>query len=79
MDKEILVSALREVLHEHRTIDDETHREHHEYIKAYIAKQKAKEDRVEKIKQHVIGWSIITIIGGMVASVGTASLARQGG
>ena len=69
MEKEMLASVLREVLNEKRAIDDETHREHHEFIKAFIARQKQSEETKEKIKANVYGWGIIVALGGIGSAV----------
>lgn len=68
VDRETLVSVLREVLHEHRTIDDETHRTDHEFIKFLKEREERKIARWEKVRQQVYGWGIIMAIG----SIGTA-------
>lgn len=68
MDKAFLASALREVLNEQRSIDDETHRHDHEFIKFLKEREERRIARWEKIRQQVYGWGIIMLLG----SIGTA-------
>ena len=65
--KDEIVESFRQALHDERSIDDETHRDHHNYIKMIVLKEKIKADRNEKIKAQVFGWGIITALG----SIGT--------
>ena len=66
--KQELLESFNDALNAGRSIDDETHRDHHEFVKVMIDKEKRSIDRSEKIKATVIGWFIITVLGG----VGTA-------
>mgnify|MGYP000899650233 CR=1 FL=1 len=50
-------------------IADETHREHHSFIKQWIEKEQRKAERWDKIKTQVGGWAIVTFLGG----IGTAA------
>lgn len=43
----------------------EDHREHHEFISAWIAKQKRKEETIEKVRAQLAGWGIISLLGGI--------------
>lgn len=49
------------------TVPEEMHREHHEFIKEYIEERRVKKENREKLKTHVLGWGIITLLG----SIGT--------
>lgn len=45
------------------TIPEETHREHHEFIKRWIAREDQRAARYERIKEKVGGWFFISMIG----------------
>lgn len=49
------------------TVPEDMHREHHEFIKAYIDERRIKRERAEKIKTQVMGWGLVTFLG----SIGT--------
>ena len=51
------------------TIPEDTHKEHHEFIRQWIDKQKRKDERWDKIKAQVGGWAIVTLLG----SIGTGA------
>jgi hypothetical protein len=51
---------------------EEIHREHHAFMTEWIAAEKRRQDRLEKIKTQVGGWAIISIL----STIGT--LAYQG-
>ena len=54
----------------HRVLDTRSrayeakHDKHHEFIDVLIAEKRARIARMEKVKTHVIGWSVITGISG---------------
>lgn len=62
-DKNFFLDAIRQILQEHRTIDNETHRDHHEFVKILITERKQRMDRHEKIRTQVYGWGIISLLG----------------
>lgn len=51
------------------TVPEELHREHHDFIKTWIEKQKRKEERWDKIKTQVGGWAIVSALGGIGTAV----------
>jgi len=69
MEKSELVEALREVLHENRTIIDEIHQEHHDYIALLLKREQRKEERWEKIKTQVFGWGAISFLSAIGLAV----------
>lgn len=48
-----------------RSVPYEEHREHHEFISAWIARQRRKDETVEKVRAQLAGWGIITLLGGI--------------
>lgn len=66
--KSELIDAFKQALHAERSIDDPTHRDHHEFVKIMIEERERRIARAEKIKAQVGGWMIIAALG----SVGTA-------
>lgn len=67
-DRESLVTALACAVREEiasLTVPEELHREHHEFIRTWIAKQQRKDERWDKIKTQVGGWAIIAFLGGI--------------
>lgn len=65
--------ALHEVLDERRRTDEETHKEHHDWIREEIERRKRKRDDWEKIKNQIVGWSIIAFLGSVAGTVGYAA------
>lgn len=63
---EAVAKALRDEL-ANLTVPEDTHREHHEFIRSYIEERRIKQERAEKIKTQVVGWGIVTLLG----SIGT--------
>ncbi|MCR4307669.1 MAG: hypothetical protein NUV80_03840 [Candidatus Berkelbacteria bacterium] len=64
MTEDELKKALHDVLDERARTYEERHDKHHEFIDILIAEKRAKVMRMEKIKTHIIGWSVITGISG---------------
>ncbi len=50
-------------------ISEEIHREHHEFVQAWISEQQRKAERWERIKTQVSGWLVISALG----AIGTAA------
>ena len=65
MNEDELKNVLHEVLDERSRAYEERHDKHHEFLDVLIAKERAKVARMEKVKTHVIGWGIVTGIGGI--------------
>lgn len=72
VDRNEMKELLNEVLDERRTISEEKHVRHHDYLDYLEAKAKLKAERMEKIKTTVLGWFVITII------IGAGSVAWHG-
>ena len=64
MTNDELKKVLHEVLDERARSYAERHDKHHEFIDILIAEKRAKVMRMEKVKTHVIGWSVVTAISG---------------
>ena len=67
-----LAVAFREVMAS-LTVPEDLHREHHEFIKEFIEREKARRERQEKLKTQVWGWFILGALGAL------AKGAYQGG
>ena len=46
-----------------------THAKQHEVLERWIANDARRQERAEKIKTQVIGWSIVTFLGGVGTGV----------
>lgn len=71
---EAVAKAIRDELAS-LTVPEEEHREHHAFIRTYIEERRVqreeqmiKRERNEKIKAQVMGWGIVSVLGG----IGTA-------
>ena len=60
-----ITEAVNEVLTARRSIDETSHFEHHNYVGALIERERKRTERNEKIKTQVIGWGVVTAIGGI--------------
>ena len=78
---EIVRKAVREELDRRRHIEPETHKEHHEFIRAYMAEYEARKSKWEQRGEKVIGWGIISLLGGMGYALweGLRALLHRGG
>jgi|LakMenEpi03Aug12_release.lakeMendotaPanAssembly.Ray.scaffolds.fasta_scaffold25435_3 hypothetical protein len=63
MDEKTLREILADVLEQHESVTAATHAEHHEFIRAMIAREKVKAERWEAIQKQVLGWGVIALIG----------------
>lgn len=63
-------ALLHEVLDERNRIDADTHRTHHDYVARLIDRDQKRAERWEKIRTHVLGWSAVSVIGGVVYLLG---------
>lgn len=63
MQKEELVTALKEVLHEHRQIDDEKHHLHHQFIDMEIDRREKRVEAFNKFKTSFIGGLGLAFLG----------------
>lgn len=69
MNEQRVIELLEQVLDQRTRIDSETHAKHHAFLDELIATSVRKRMRVEKVKAHVYGWSIITAISGVGATM----------
>lgn len=72
MTKDELKVIFNDVLDTRRGIDGEQHREDHEFIKILKEREMARQQRIERLKTQVIGFGMITAIGGVLSAVGYA-------
>jgi hypothetical protein len=63
VDRELLKSALTEVLEERSRIDAEMHADHHAFIAILIEKHQRRNRIFEKLIEQVLGWGIISVLG----------------
>lgn len=64
MDRNELKGLLNEILDERRSIDSQEHATHHAFVQTLITKQELRAQRIEKAKQHAIGWGVVMAISG---------------
>lgn len=65
MDRNELRTILNEVLDERQSLDADEYAMHRDFIRSLIARQKLRQERIEKAKQHAIGWGVIMAISGL--------------
>ena len=65
MTEEEMEKVLHKVLDARSRTYAERHEKHHEFLDMLIAEKRVKIARMEKVKTHVIGWGVVTGIGGM--------------
>jgi len=58
-DIERIREVVGEELDHRRTIDIETHRAHHDFIRRTIERQRVRAERWEQIRRHVLGWAVV--------------------
>lgn len=63
LSKEELRIALDEALNKKRTIDNETHTEHHEFLKAYMVRWEARQKMWQRFKTSFFGSIAMAIVG----------------
>lgn len=67
------VSSIEEEVREIKskmTVEPELHVKHHAAVQRFIEREDAAQARREKVKAHVIGWSVVTVITGVGYAVG---------
>lgn len=66
--RDALVASIAQAVREELsclTVPEEMHVEHHAFIKEYIEERRIKRERAEKIKTQVMGWGIVSVLGGI--------------
>ena len=63
LSKEELKETIEQVLDERAKIDSKTHLDHHYFVAKLMKDEASQEDFWGKIKQQVLGWGMITVIG----------------
>jgi len=69
-EREALKGAVTEVFEERRGIDADIHAAHHRFINEELEERQRKRERREKIREQVFGWGIITLLSGLIYSIG---------
>ena len=70
--RELLVAAITEAVRAELSsfsVPLEVHRDQHEYLKRELKNHALRQQRNERIKTSVLGWLVITVLGG----IGTAA------
>lgn len=78
-DNDKLRKILREELLANSAVEPEAHKEHHDFLKEWIAKEKRKQERYEKVRTQVTGWGIISVLTGIGAAVYNTFFKSNGG
>ena len=65
INKEDLIDALREVLHEEREIEDDTHQLHHEFIEMELQRRESRKKLWERFKLSFVGGVALAVLGGL--------------
>lgn len=61
--------TINKVLDQRRSIDEETHRAHHEFIRFQIERSRRWQKRIDKIIESVGGWVVIAFLSGIGVAV----------
>ena len=69
MDEKRMIEVLSRILDERSAVDLKTHNTHHAFVEELIMARKRRQERWEKIRAHVYGWSIVTLLGGFGATL----------
>ena len=65
MDKHDITAAVIEALNEHRSIDAQTHHEHHAFIEMMMGRESRRVARSEKFKTSFIGAIAVSMVGAL--------------
>ena len=65
MDKRDITAAVIEALNEHRSIDAQTHHEHHAFIEMMMGRESRRVARSEKFKTSFIGAIAVAMVGAL--------------
>lgn len=65
IDTKALAEDIARALDERRTVDEATHAEHHEYIRMCINRDRRRDDLIEGLKKHVLGWAVVGLLVGL--------------
>lgn len=66
MDKKELAEVLREVLHDHRQIDDDMHASHHAYIEMEMKRKERHSELLQKFKLSLVGTAAMAVVGFLI-------------
>jgi hypothetical protein len=61
---DVILEAIRSEFATH-AIPQELHKKHHEYLEVVLQDRQRRLERNEKIKVSVLGWFVITVLGGI--------------
>ncbi len=68
-DKAELIEAFNKTLDSRRSLSEQLHRTHHDFVQTLLEKEKRKQELIENAKAQVVGWlsigTILAIIGGI--------------
>jgi hypothetical protein len=64
-DHEALAESIARQLDKRRTVDEKTHAEHHEYVRMCINREKRRDDMIQNVKKHVLGWMAVGLLIGL--------------
>lgn len=65
MEKRDIIAAVSEALKQHRSIDAETHQEHHAFIGMMMEREARRVVRSEKFKTSFIGAIAVSMVGAL--------------
>lgn len=63
------ISAFLNALDKRRSVQEDTHHQHHVFISTWINRMEKRAETMEKIKAQVGGWGIIVAISGIGVTV----------
>lgn len=61
---ELIAEAVTAALDRRRRVDETTHQRHHEVLQCWLDKEAERRARLGRIKESVLGWVLISLIGG---------------
>jgi len=61
-EKQDLVDAITTVLDQRRSIPEDRHHQHHDFIERYIQKEKRKEELRQYARKQAVGWGVVALL-----------------
>lgn len=76
-----LVAAIAQAIRDEMsslTVPEDQHREHHEFIRTWIDRERARAARRDRLREKVSGWLIVSALGAVGTGVYNAAIYIRG-
>jgi len=64
-----VIDAVHDALDQRSRIDATTHADHHQFVGHLISRYQRRRELTDKVKQQVVGWGVILLLGGIGTAV----------